>query len=335
MRIDVHTHFLPPDWEDWAAKYAGSRWPKLEHHDACSATMMLGDKFFRKVTDQCWSPERRIGDMEESGVDMQVISPVPIMLCYWAEPEACRAFARLQNEYCAEIVSKHPKRFHGMATVPLQDPGLAIAELRHAVEVLGLRAVEIGTFPGGRNFDDPEIFPFFEACRDLDVAVFVHPSDPVIGKERMGDYYLPNIVGNPLETALAISRFILGGIMARLPDLRICFAHGGGAFALVLGRLQHGWQTREETRAHTELSPQDYARMLYYDSLIHSPEGLRFLIGAVGGDKVVVGSDYPWGLGEKDPIGFLDRCNLDDDLMSDITGANAVRFLGLKNNLNL
>lgn len=329
MRIDLHTHFLPPKWEDWASRYGGDRWVRLEHLDACSANMMIKDRLFRRVTDQCWSPERRMEDMAALGIDVQVISPVPVMLSYWAEAKACQAFARMQNEYCAEIVSQHPDHFRGMATVPLQDTGLAIAELRHATENLDLRAVEIGSFPGGRDLDSPELFPFFEACVDLGVAVFVHPADAVVGKERMGDYYLPNIVGNPLETAFAITRFIFGGVPDRLPDLRICFAHGGGAFAYVLGRVTHGWSIRDEPKQHIDKPPLDYARTLYYDSLTHSTKNLHYLIDTVGGDRVVMGSDYPFALGEKDPVGFLDSCQLDAAVQSAIEDANARRFLGI------
>ncbi|NQU70152.1 MAG: amidohydrolase family protein [Rhodospirillales bacterium] len=329
MKIDLHTHFLPPKWDDWANEHGGARWPRLEHLDSCSANMIVNDKVFRRVTDQCWLPERRIEDMDSTGVDIQVISPVPIMLSYWAEPLACQTFARMQNEYCADIVSRHPKRFMGMATVPLQDPALAITELRHAVEQLGLRAVEIGTFPGGRDFDSPELFPFFEACVDLGVSVFVHPADAVIGKERMGDYYLPNILGNPLETALAITRFIFGGVAERLPALKICFAHGGGAFAFVLGRVHHGWNLRAEPKEFAIRPPVEYARQLYFDSITHGTDNLRFLIDKFGPDRVVLGSDYPFALGELDPVAFVDSCGLDAETIHMIGETNALNFLGI------
>ena len=328
MRIDIHTHFLPPEWEDWTTKYGGDRWVRLEHLDACSANMMIKDRVFRRVTDQCWSPERRIEDMDALGIDIQMISPVPIMLAYWAEAEACQAFARMQNDYCAEVVAKHPTRFQGMATVPLQDTGLAIAELRRAADQLGLRAVEIGSFPAGRDLDSPELFPFFEACCDLGVSVFVHPADTIIGKERMGQYYLPNIAGNPLETALAITRFIFGGVMERLPALRICFAHGGGAFVYILGRVHHGWTIRDEPKEFIANPPIDYARKLYFDSLTHSPENLRYLIEALGHDKIVIGSDYPFAMGEADPVAFLETCDLEPAVIAAIEGTNALAFLG-------
>jgi aminocarboxymuconate-semialdehyde decarboxylase len=329
VRYDLHTHFLPNGWEDWGAKYTGNRWPRFERCDACSADIMVGERLFRHVTDQCWDAEKRIADMERLGIDVQVISPVPVMLCYWAEANAAQAFARMQNGYCADIVSRHPDRFKGMATVPLQDTGLAIAELRHAVETLGLKAVEIGTFPGGRDLDHPDVFPFFEACADLDVSVFVHPAGQVVGQERMGDYYLPNIVGNPLETAMSISRFILGGVAERLPNLRVLWSHGGGAFAFVLGRLTHGWNIRDEARAHATKAPIEYAKTFWYDTITHSPDALHYVLDALGNDRMVIGTDFPFGMGEKDPVGFLDRCNLDPSVRKMIEHANAERFLGI------
>jgi aminocarboxymuconate-semialdehyde decarboxylase len=328
VRIDVHTHIVPPGWEDWAAKYGGGRWPRLVQRDTCRATIMTGDQFFRDVDDRSWSPARRREDMDRLGVDRQVLSPPPVMFCYWADAKAARAFCRLQNENVAAIAAADPARFAGMATVPLQDPGLAIEELRHARERLGLRAVEIGTCPAGRDFDDPALFAFFEACRDLDVAVFVHPATPLVGQERLTKYYFPLIVGNPLETALAISKLIYGGVLERLPDLRICFAHGGGAFPFTLARLDHGWSVRPEGPAAIPRRPREYARLVWFDSLTLSSANLRFIVQELGGTRVLMGSDYPFDMGAADPVGFLAGAGLDDATRAAIEGGNAARFLG-------
>ena len=161
MRIDLHTHLVPARWEDFAARYGGGKWPRLDPRDACRATIMTGDQFFRDIDDRSWSPERRIEDMDRLAIDHQALSPPPVMFCYWAEPKAAQAFARMQNENVAALVARHPRRFSGMAAVPLQDPALAIEELRYCRESLRLGAVEIGTCPGGRDFDDPALFPFF------------------------------------------------------------------------------------------------------------------------------------------------------------------------------
>src|SRR5262249_17579097 len=217
----------------------------------------------------------------------------------------------------------------GMATVPLQDPELAIEELRHARERLGLRAVEIGTCPGGRDFDDPALFSFFAACRDLGIAVFVHPAAPLVGQERRTKYYFPLIVGNPLETAVAISKLIFGGVLERLPDLRICFAHGGGAFPFILGRLDHGWSVRLEGPEAIPKRPAEYARRLYFDSLPHSSANLRFLVSQFGADRVAMGSDYPFDMGSPDPVSAVGEAGLDLSARALIEGGTAARFLGL------
>ena len=251
------------------------------------------------------------------------------MFCYWADGRAGQAFARMQNESVAAAVARHPRRFVGMATVPLQDTTLAVEELRHARERLGFRAVEIGTCPGWRDFDDPELFPFFAACHDLGMAVLVHPATPMIGQERLTRYYFPMIVGNPLETAVAISKLIFGGVLERLPDLRICFAHGGGAFPFTLGRLDHGWAVRPEGPAAIPKSPREYARRLYFDSLTHSAANLRFLVAEFGADRVAMGSDYPFDMGTADPVSAVAEARLDAAAAILVEGGTAARFFGL------
>ena len=330
MRIDLHTHVIPATWEDFASRYGGGNWPRLEPRDSCHATIMTGDRFFRAVTDQSWSPARRIEDMDRLGIDRQALSPPPIMFCYWAESKAALAFARMQNENVAAIAAAHPRRFTGMATVPLQDVSLAIDELRYARERLGLRAVEIGTCPAGRDFDDPVLQPFFEACRDLGVSVFVHPATPLAGGERLNAYYFPLIVGNPLETALAISKLIFGAVLERLPDLRVCFAHGGGAFPFTLGRLDYGWSVRPEGPAAIPKRPREYARLVYFDSLTHGAANLRFLVQEFGAERVMMGSDYPFDMGAPDPVASIGEAGLPADARAAIEGGTAERFLDLE-----
>jgi aminocarboxymuconate-semialdehyde decarboxylase len=327
--IDLHTHLIPPGWEDWATRFGGERWPKLVEHDACRATIMTGEQFFRDVDDRSWNAARRIEDMDRMGVGLQALSPPPVMFCYWADARATEAFARMQNENVAGVVARDPRRFVGMATVPLQDPALAVKELRYCRERLDLRAVEIGSCPGGRDFDDPELFAFFEACAELDVAVFVHPATPLVGQERLTKYYFPLIVGNPLETALAASKLIYGGVLERLPGLRVCFAHGGGAFPFTLARLDHGWKVRPEGPAAIPRPPREYARLLYFDSLTLSAANLRFLVEQFGADHVVIGSDYPFDMGSADPVGAVGEAGLPAAAREHIERGAALRFLGL------
>ena len=329
MRIDLHTHVVPERWEDFAGRYGGGRWPRRVHRGPCHATIMSGDAVFREVTDRSWDPERRIEDMSRLGIDRQVLSPPPVMFCYWAEARAGQSFARMQNESVASIAARHSRHFVGMATVPLQDPAIAVEELRHARERLGLRAVEIGTCPGGRDFDDPALFPFFEACRDLGMAVFVHPAAPLVGQERLAKWHFPVIVGNPLETAVAISKLIFGAVLERLPDLRICFAHGGGAFPFTLGRLDHGWSVRPEGPEAIPRPPREYARRLHFDSLTHGAANLRFLVAQFGADRVAMGSDYPFDMGSPDPVAAIGAAELDPGARALVEGGTAARFLDL------
>ena len=334
MRTDLHTHIVPPRWDDFASRYGGGKWPRLavEADSAtpssrCRGTLMTGDQFFRAVDDRSWSPARRLEDMARLGIDRQALSPPPIMFCYWAEAKANQAFCRMQNDFIASVAAEHPRQFVGMAVVPLQDTQLAIDELRHARERLGLRAVEIGSCPAGRDFDDPELFPFFEACASLGVAVFVHPAMPLAGQERLSKYYFPLIVGNPLENALAISKLIFGGVLERLPALRICFAHGGGAFAFTLGRLNHGWHVRPEGPAAIPKEPREYARRIWVDSLSHGEGNLKFIVEQLGADRVVIGSDYPFDMGFDDPVASLAASGLAADIQTRIAHDNAERFL--------
>jgi aminocarboxymuconate-semialdehyde decarboxylase len=327
-RTDLHTHIVPPRWEDFASRYGGGQWPRLVLAADCQGTLMTGDRFFRAVDHRVWDPVRRLDDMARLGIERQVLSPPPVMFCYWADARATQAFARMQNDFVAAVQAAHPGRFVGMATVPLQDPPLAVTELRHARESLGLRAVEIGTCPAGRDLDDPALFPFFEACQALDVAVFVHPASPLAGQERLTSHYFPLIVGNPLETALAISKLIFGAVLQRLPRLRICFAHGGGAFPFTLGRLNHGWHVRPEGPAAIPREPREYARMIWVDSLSHGDGNVRFIAEQLGVDRVVVGSDYPFDMGLDDPLAALAASGLPDAAQARIAGENAERFLG-------
>ena len=327
MRVDLHTHVVPPRWDDFALRYGGGAWPRLVVEADCRGTLMTGDRFFRAIDDRSWNPARRLEDMARLGIDRQALSPPPIMFCYWAEAKAAQVFARMQNEFVAGVAAAHPNRFVGMATVPLQEPVIAVDELQHARERLGLRAVEIGTCPGGRDFDDPELFPFFEACAALGMAVFVHPATPLAGGERLAKYYFPLIVGNPLESALAISTLIFGGVLERLPGLRICFAHGGGAFPFTLGRLNHGWHVRPEGPAAIPKEPREYARRIWVDSLSHGAGNLRFIVEQLGADRVVIGSDYPFDMGFDDPVAALAHSGLPPEVQARIADDNARAFL--------
>jgi aminocarboxymuconate-semialdehyde decarboxylase len=328
MRIDMHTHIIPPSWPDWAARYGGGPWPHLVAQDKGVCMLMIGDKPFLPLDERFWSGARRVADMNRLELDVQVLSPIPVMTCYWADAAANQKFARLLNEYIAATVAEYPKRFWGMATVPLQDPQRAIAELRYAREALNIRSVQIGSAPAGRELDDPEMFRFFEACCNLGMSVFVHPVDPVVGRERLTRYYLNNVVGNVSETAIAMSRLICGGVLERLPDLKICFAHAGGSFPYMLGRLDKAYQMRPEPRELISRPPSEHARGIYVDSLSLDAASLRFAVEKHGTERVLLGSDYPFALSEPDPAGFVSSAKLGDETEQAIMDRNVRLFMG-------
>lgn len=301
MKIDLHTHILPERWPDLDRKYGYTGFVRLEHHAPCRARMMVGDKCFREIEDNCWSAERRIVDLDATGVDVQVLSTVPVMFSYWAKPQDTLDLSRLLNDHIAEVCAAHPRRFIGLGTVPMQAPDLAIQELERCVRDLGLPGVEIGTHVNGWNLNEPTLQPFFAAAEQLGAAVFVHPWE-MLGRERMPKYWLPWLVGMPAETALAICSMIFGGVFERFPKLRVCFAHGGGSFPFTIGRIEHGFNVRPDLCAvDNNVNPRDYLGRFYLDALVHDADALRYLVRLVGAGRVALGSDYPFPLGEAHP----------------------------------
>lgn len=325
--VDIHTHIMPPTWEDLARKYGAPGWPSVRPEADCKAMIMLGDREFRLVTERCFSPPRRLADMDDEGLARQLISPIPVHFCYWGPPDVTAEFARIQNDFIARTVDENPSRFVGAGTVAMQSAKHAIEELER-MKALGFRALEIGTNVNGRDLDDPEIVDILEAAAALDLAVFVHPWDG-IGEERMRAFYLPHMVGLPAETSLAISRLIFGGVLDRLPRLRSAFAHAGGTFVPLLGRIDHGFAVRAEAKKIIAKPPSAYLPRLYFDSITHDPRLLEFLCAAVGSDHVMLGSDYPFDMGVDHPLDQLAGTHLTEQDLDNILFRTAERFLGL------
>jgi aminocarboxymuconate-semialdehyde decarboxylase len=320
MKIDLHTHILPREWPDLDAKYGYGGFVRLDHYKPCCARMMIGDRVFREITDNVWDPKRRIEECDRERISMQVLSTVPVMFSYWAKPADALDLSRRLNDHIAEVVRNHPKRFAGLATIPLQDPDLAAIELERCVRELGLRGAQIGTHVdanphSGRvdtlNLDNASLQPVWTAAEQLDAAIFVHPWD-MFGKERMPKYWLPWLVGMPAETSLAICSMIFGGVFDRFPKLRVAFAHGGGAFPFTIGRIEHAFHVRPDlVSTENKTNPRKYlARFdhreviparFYVDSLVHDAGALRMLLNLIGARRVALGSDYPFPLGEAHP----------------------------------
>ncbi len=328
MRIDVHTHILPRDWPDLAERYGDPRWPKLAHVDPCSADIMVGGELFRHVTHQCYDVSRRLADMDETGVAMQVLSTVPVMFGYWAEPSRTRELSRYLNEHLASVVRSHPERFAALGTVPLNDPDMAVEELERCIGELGMAGVEIGTNIGGVDLDDPRFEPFFRRAAELDATVFVHPWQ-VVGAERLRKYYFLYTVAMPAETAFAVGALIFGGVLERIPRLKLLFAHGGGSVAHIAGRMQRGWDVWEPAREHTTVPPIEQLRRCWFDTLTWDEASLALLVERVGADRIVLGSDYPFIMGEEQPGELVGRSRLSVRERELVLAGNARALLGI------
>ena len=301
MKIDLHTHILPERWPDLRERYGYGGFVALEHHAPCRARMVIDGKAFREIESNTWDPARRLAEADQAGVDVQVLSTVPVMFSYWAEPRDALDLARLLNDHIASVCAGNPRRFVGLGTLPLQAPELAIAELERCMQTLGLKGVQIGTHVGNWNLDAAPLAPVLAAAERLGAAVFVHPWD-MLGKERMTSYFLPWLVGMPAETALAICSCIFGGVFDKLPALRVCFAHGGGAFPGTLSRIARGYETRPDLCAINGCrNPREYLKSFYVDSLVHDAPSLDYLLSVMSAERVALGSDYPFPLGEDRP----------------------------------
>jgi aminocarboxymuconate-semialdehyde decarboxylase len=327
--IDVHTHILPRGWDDFLTRHTDSRWPRIVQEEGGGCALHWGNVRDRGLTEHVFDPALRVEDLDRLGLERQVLSPPPLMFCYWAEPAAGAEFCRFHNDAIAAVVAARPTRFLGAAIVPLQAPDLAVKELERAAR-LGFGCVEIGSSVDGRDLDDEALYPVWEAASALDLALFVHPAAPVLGLERVRKYNLPLVLGNPLETALTITRVIYGGLLDRWPRLRWCFAHGGGAFAFVAGRVDRGWSVMPEGKAAVSRPPSAYARRVWVDSITHSAPALRFILDTHGAERVVLGSDYPFRMGYDDPLAALDEAPLDAATRQRIVETNAEEFLGLR-----
>ncbi|MBL7888889.1 MAG: amidohydrolase [Bacteroidia bacterium] len=335
LTIDIHTHILPENIPNWKEKFGYGGFIQLDHHKPCCAKMIRDDgKFFREIEDNCWSAEKRMHECDHHHVDVQVLSTVPVMFSYWAKPEDCLNLSMFLNDHIADIVQRYPKRFIGLGTIPMQAPQLAIKELERCKKI-GLVGVQIGTNINQENLNEEKYFEVFKACEELGMAVFIHPWE-MMGEQNMQKYWLPWLVGMPAETSRAACSLIFGGVMERLPNLRIAFAHGGGSFPATIGRIEHGFNCRPDLVAiDNPINPKEYLGKFWIDSLVHDDQMLDYVVGMFGANRVALGTDYPFPLGELEPGKLIREMPYEKDVKELLLHGSALEWLNLKKDMFL
>jgi aminocarboxymuconate-semialdehyde decarboxylase len=329
LTIDIHTHILPEHIPDFRQKFGYGPFITLEHHKPCCARMLRDGAFFREVESNCWSPQQRMTECDAHQVHVQVLSTVPVMFSYWAKPQHTLEISKFLNDHIAGIVGAFPNRFVGLGTLPMQDSKLAIQELVRCKEI-GLKGIEIGTHIQQKNLSEPEIFEILVACAQLDMAVFVHPWD-MMGGDSLQKYWLPWLVAMPAESSRALCHLIFGGVLERLPQLRVAVAHGGGSFPATMGRIQHGFDVRPDLCAvDNKVSPMQYKGRFWLDSLVHDPQMLHLLVENFGASRVALGTDYPFPLGELAPGKLIKEAGFDTDTQAALLHGAALEWLSMQ-----
>jgi len=326
--IDVHAHIVPVGVVDALVADGGRYGIEIVEQDGRRAALIAGRVHAGPLRPDLIDMAPRLESMDAAGVAVQLLSSWIDMTAYALPAEAGARYSRMFNEALAGTAAAQPDRFRSVGTVPLQAPAVAVSELRHAVVGLGMDGVEIATTVDGRDLDDPELEPFWAAAEDLRCLVLIHPYASLAGR-GVGRYFLNNLVGNPAESTVALGHLVFGGVLERHPELRVCMVHGGGFAPYQLGRWDRGFH-RDARGAAANLTrpPSEWVRGVFHDTVLHSPASLRFLLDVIGAEHVVLGSDYPFEMGDLDPITTLDQVpGLTDEERRLVLAANLQRLL--------
>ena len=323
--IDIHAHFVPEEYlrliEAEGEPYGVGLRPGPD-----GPMILVGQATIGPITAHYHDLNLRLKAMDARGVTVHALSLMPPMV-YWADGTLGLRLAKIVNNAMAEAARLHPDHFVALATLPLQDPEAAVAEVERAVSELGCRGIYLGTNIRGKELTDPSFVPVFERIHALNMPIFLHPLN-VIGAQRLSNYYLHNLLGNPFDTAVAAANLIFSGLLDRFPKLQICLPHAGGALPYLIGRLNHGWKVRQECKA-IKKPPSSYLRRFTYDTISHASESLDYLIKLVGADRVMMGSDYCFDMGYDRPVKVVAALNLSRADQDKILSGNAARLLRL------
>jgi aminocarboxymuconate-semialdehyde decarboxylase len=325
--LDIHTHVLTEETMDLIRKEAPKVAPRMTAIDANSFVLEIAGTPYRPFPRGGFDIEHRFADMDAAEVDMQVLSATPQSYLYDHEASLALACATIQNDQIAKLVAAYPDRFLGIATLPMQAPELAAAELRRAVRTLKLRGAMIGSNVMGRNLDHPDLEPLWAAASELDAMLLVHPVN-VGAADRLRSYYLNNLIGNPLDTTIAAACLVFGGVMERHPKLKVCLVHGGGFVPYQAGRWAHGWHVRPEPKVNIKQSPEPWIDRFYYDTILHSQQNLEFLIGSAGPKRVLLGSDYPYDMGTGECVRQVRALSIPEADKATVLGGEAWSLMG-------
>jgi aminocarboxymuconate-semialdehyde decarboxylase len=331
LKIDMHTHIIPSKLPDWTTKFGYGDFIFLEQNNDNSADMMQGGKFFRRIQENCWDENIRIDEYKNFNTQVQVVCTIPVLFSYWANAKDCLETSLFLNDHICDLVARFPKNYIGLGTLPMQDSKLAIQELER-IKKNGMVGVQIGSNINNKNLNEEEFFPIFEACEKLDLAVLIHPWQ-MMGQEDMKKYWLPWLVGMPAETSRAACSLIFGGILERLPKLRVCFAHAGGSFLPTIGRIEHGFNCRPDLVAlDNPINPRDYLGKFWVDCVTHDIDLLQYIIKLQGSNKVCFGTDYPFPLGDLEIGKFIEESSISKQDQENIFQNATLEWLQLDKN---
>lgn len=327
MTIDMHSHVMVPEAAALVAPHVDLSTVPLAHF-ATPNTQALNRKQDADRRPNMLDASVRLADMDAAGIDLQIIMPPPGQCTYTIPPDLAAQAARIINDGMAAFVAQHPQRFAALGTVPMQDPAASVTELNRCMGELGLKGVQILTNVAGKELSDPAFAPFWARAEELGAVVLIHPNG-FTEASRMTRFYFNNVVGNPLETTLALHYLIFDGVLERHPALKLIAVHGGGYLASYSGRIDHAWGARTDAHGNLPQPPTTYLKRVFFDSVVFTPHQLRNLVDVFGAGQIVMGTDYPYDMAESDPVGHLASAELDEATFAAIAGGNSRKLFGI------